>query len=822
LLPPLVSPVPSTPPLSRVGSAPNFYRSRGHWGAGSPPGALAAEWSRQLPPGTDSEAAAIVCAHLSKVNACLRDAEPQRLEEALRAASGNQYLRTISALRRSRSVSGLQRHALEAALASHMVKARTILSDWKPGVEKDDTAKRRPRKGRDPPANADATPKKHAKETGQASLRKAMQKGDAAAVRRALKEKGESITPGLKDEARGLLKRYDERSRALSDAIDSRNKEAIEQALQAWDFDTEDELAKEARDFLSQPENLQAAPQFEGADVPSSGSKSAASDPDVRAVSRESVRASEPQSQLETAAVAKQELTGETSHDIKEVPAVGDHRSFADIPREGEDPAASSCKDATYPEAPPDSHFREVPALPPRDARDLGDVDQNTAVKSAAPLPIVAEEFSTGPSSDFAASDPPHASAQEKGLDPDVAPVHSHLQAGAADEFEASTAGGEGSLIPGDEEDGFEPDTADAPQSEAKGPTDAAAEAEYGFELDTTKDKLEIADDHVSHDRAMPASETHGDLGMEIDQSAAARTGDQHAGKVDDEFDAKSEQVASDVQPDAANAGVTVQEEGCDAGSPDGGGASQDTPMASRALEVDAVAKDEQQCAELPKGGEGSPVVEPACQPQPEDGAPDAAGVAQDDGDEKAAAAAEEADGHGAKAAGVSPGHRRSVTFDASPAEQVAVERFEEEPQGQPELGQRDYTMTFEDEPQSQPKLGARDYTMSFEQEEPADQPSLGQRDYTMAFEDEPESQPKVGLRDYTMSFEQEPEEAAGAAGQDGRGDEYEEFGFEPETPQTQDKVRFGDREGYGDEGEGFENESDAFEGFEEKKETGE
>lgn len=72
-----------------------------------------------------------------------------KLEEALKEASGSQYLRTIAALRKSKSVSAIHRHALEAALASHMVKARTraILAEWKQPEESQQSSRRGNRLG---------------------------------------------------------------------------------------------------------------------------------------------------------------------------------------------------------------------------------------------------------------------------------------------------------------------------------------------------------------------------------------------------------------------------------------------------------------------------------------------------------------------------------------------------------------------------------------------------------------------------------------------------------------------------------------------------
>eukprot|EP00418_Pyrodinium_bahamense_P084556 CAMPEP_0179050938 /NCGR_PEP_ID=MMETSP0796-20121207/20990_1 /TAXON_ID=73915 /ORGANISM="Pyrodinium bahamense, Strain pbaha01" /LENGTH=499 /DNA_ID=CAMNT_0020747469 /DNA_START=70 /DNA_END=1565 /DNA_ORIENTATION=+ len=305
LLPPLVTPPRSSQSLNRVASAPSFPRSsKGFLLGGSvPPGALAAEWSRQLPPSTDSEAAAIVCSHLSSVNACLRSLEPRQLEDALREANGQNYLRTIAALRRSRSVTGVQRHALESALATHIIKARTILRDWKPGTHRDISAKRQSRSTKGLHASAEASHKKNGKDGQQAAPRKASHRETAAGRQalgseRAPDPEGAQVSGG--------------RSKSTVDTEEAKNRAAVASGA----FGTQGEL---------------------------DGSKAAADAEEFEEDSDDLGDTHKPERHRESAGSVKQELRDAVSLDGGAVRGVMDDRPFADV--RGED--RQSIKGAT-------------------------------------------------------------------------------------------------------------------------------------------------------------------------------------------------------------------------------------------------------------------------------------------------------------------------------------------------------------------------------------------------------------------------------------------------------------------------------------------
>merc|ERR1712203_778585 len=58
---------------------------------------------------------------------------PSGLEAALKGESGASFLNAASGIRHSRSLPHLHRHAHEAALASHVVRARGVLAKWHQG-----------------------------------------------------------------------------------------------------------------------------------------------------------------------------------------------------------------------------------------------------------------------------------------------------------------------------------------------------------------------------------------------------------------------------------------------------------------------------------------------------------------------------------------------------------------------------------------------------------------------------------------------------------------------------------------------------------------
>mmetsp|Transcript_77497 Transcript_77497/g.240610 ORF Transcript_77497/g.240610 Transcript_77497/m.240610 type:complete len:695 (-) Transcript_77497:188-2272(-) len=82
------------------------------------------------------DASSEVGEHLALVSAALRSRHPKCLEVALQEASGVRYLRALSVLRRSSSMPAMCRHELECAVATRLVRARTVLGDWKGGVRK--------------------------------------------------------------------------------------------------------------------------------------------------------------------------------------------------------------------------------------------------------------------------------------------------------------------------------------------------------------------------------------------------------------------------------------------------------------------------------------------------------------------------------------------------------------------------------------------------------------------------------------------------------------------------------------------------------------
>mmetsp|Transcript_57277 Transcript_57277/g.114807 ORF Transcript_57277/g.114807 Transcript_57277/m.114807 type:complete len:703 (-) Transcript_57277:264-2372(-) len=692
LLPPLVTPVPSSPSLSRVGSAPNLRRSRGRLlGPTSPPGALAASWSCQLPPGSDSEAAAIVCAHLSHVHACLQSPEPEkheRLEQAVKEASGNQYLRTITALRRNRSVSALQRHALEAALASHMVKARTALNDWRPAAQRDAAAKRQPRSGKDTQVNAaEATPKRSAKEPRHASSKRAAPKGDAD-VQSTAKEGGESLSPDA--------------SRSPGDSGAATTDEAKTGGV--------DNDAASPGGFASvAPPAEELAPSL----VTAAGSASEVVEeqaPPERAEASEAAAGPEPE-------------VVEPSSSADALAAVGAE----------EGPATDA---AALPEA-----VAEAEPAPAQQEPCEEGPDAQASCPSAAP-----DQGARGRSDDAAPAAAADASDPDPG--PPAIPVHQH-----AGEVDGEGLGGTGAVE-------VTPEKA-VPEARAVA-VDAADTAEG-------TDAVGAPADAARPDSQQP--EGVPDVGA----AATDETHEVHPGGALEATEGGEGSPAADAEDasPAVPAGSLPEQDGNTTEAAHGTEEREEEQPLAAAAAVEgheAATRDE---AEEPLSPQSPPQsgFEEYSADFPSPGTAGAATPAQ--------------------AGGAGP----SVSFGADLLEPAAEEGEEREKDaGSLRARREDEEEEFEHEPEGAPNLGQRDYTMSFE-EDHGGQKALAQRDYTNAFEADPED----------AAFEADPEDAEE---QDGRGDGYDDFGFEPETPQNQGHGKLVEEE-YEDEGDGFEDEEE-------------
>jgi len=197
----------------------------------------------------------MVRTHLSPVEDALNSRHTARLEKAVQEASnGARYLQTVSVIRRSRSVPTMQRHALETALASHIVKAKVELSEWKKGVLEISSLRRArsPEKlsdmltlwhfAEDDPvvlnARQDLERWKHIEKQMPSILKQAVQERDLQTIRKILKQisaSGPSDVEGS-SEARFLVRRYDLQVQALKDATKTRNVDAMQTALASWEF----------------------------------------------------------------------------------------------------------------------------------------------------------------------------------------------------------------------------------------------------------------------------------------------------------------------------------------------------------------------------------------------------------------------------------------------------------------------------------------------------------------------------------------------------------------------------------------------------------
>merc|ERR1712039_892040 len=178
---------------------------------------------------------------------------------------GASFLKAASGIRQSRSLPHLHRHAHEAALASHVVRARGVLAKWQQG-------QREIREARD---HRDATALTAALETWRfaedeeevvraredlerwASLEdtlvplldEAIEAKDIVGLRETLKELsalGKRNIDGSA-EARALVQRYDKAIRALSAALEKHDVPALVAILEAWEFDHLDPLIEKAQ-----------------------------------------------------------------------------------------------------------------------------------------------------------------------------------------------------------------------------------------------------------------------------------------------------------------------------------------------------------------------------------------------------------------------------------------------------------------------------------------------------------------------------------------------------------------------------------------------
>lgn len=226
-------------------------------------GVTAAAWSRKLPYGASSQALRMVRTHLSPVEDALNSRHTARLEKAVQDASnGARYLQTVSVIRRSRSVPTMHRHALETALASHIVKAKVELGEWKKGVMEISSLRRArsPEKlsdmltlwhfAEDDPvvlnARQDLERWKYAEKQMPSILKQAVQDRDLQTIRKTLKQlsiSGPSDVEGC-SEARFLVRRYDLQVQALKDATNARNVNAMQAALASWEFPEHSEQEK--------------------------------------------------------------------------------------------------------------------------------------------------------------------------------------------------------------------------------------------------------------------------------------------------------------------------------------------------------------------------------------------------------------------------------------------------------------------------------------------------------------------------------------------------------------------------------------------------
>lgn len=197
----------------------------------------------------------------------------KRLESAVKeAADGTKYLNTVSVVRRSRSVPAMQRHALEAALASHLVRAKVELDRWNKGVTEINALRR----GRNPDklkatlaswqfaeddpvvvsAREDLARWRYIEEQMPGVLKEAFEDKDIETIRSSLKQlsmSGPSNVQGSR-EARGMLKRYDSQVKAMKEGVAMRNVEVIQTAIDNFDF-PEDEHVEEARATIDRQES---------------------------------------------------------------------------------------------------------------------------------------------------------------------------------------------------------------------------------------------------------------------------------------------------------------------------------------------------------------------------------------------------------------------------------------------------------------------------------------------------------------------------------------------------------------------------------------
>jgi hypothetical protein len=201
--------------------------------------------------------------HLSPVEDALLSRNTSSLAKAVEdAANGQKYLKTVSVVRRSRSVPAMQRHALEAALASHIVRAKVELDRWHTGVQeiRELRRMRNPDKltatlanwqfAEDDPvvlqAREDLERWRYIEEQMPDILKKAVEENDIDVIRNSLKElsmSGPFTVEGAR-EARGMLKRYDTQANKLKEAVAQRNCEVIKSILAHWDF-PEDAVVEE-------------------------------------------------------------------------------------------------------------------------------------------------------------------------------------------------------------------------------------------------------------------------------------------------------------------------------------------------------------------------------------------------------------------------------------------------------------------------------------------------------------------------------------------------------------------------------------------------